>query len=136
MTPSLKSTTMLVRIMAELEQDHLLENTIIFFWGDHGSGYPRGKTYLYEDGLHVPLIVRFPEKYKDLAPQLPSSEHKYTFDDRIVDPDGSGADNTQSGRNTYTGILPSGSFPRTISAGKTSWVRCRNPRPFRLSAMN
>lgn len=71
-------------IMSELKHDHLFDDTIIFFWGDHGSGYPRGKTYLYEDGLHVPLIVRFPEKYQHLAPRIQRHQGKYAFNDRMV----------------------------------------------------
>ena len=55
-------------VMEELEARGLLENTIVFFWSDHGSGFPRGKTHVYEDGLRVPLIVRFPQKYQHFAP--------------------------------------------------------------------
>lgn len=46
----------------------LLDNTIVFFWSDHGTGYPRGKTHVYEDGLRVPLLLRFPAKYQHFAP--------------------------------------------------------------------
>ena len=49
----------------------VLDNTIVFFWSDHGTGFPRGKTHVYEDGLRVPLIIRFPEKYQHLAPGPP-----------------------------------------------------------------
>ncbi len=48
-------------ILAQLEADGLMDNTIIFFWGDHGDGLPRAKRWLYDSGLHVPLIVRFPD---------------------------------------------------------------------------
>jgi len=72
------------RIVSELHQDHRLEDTIVFLWGDHGSGYPRGKTYLYEEGLHVPLIVRFPEKYRHLAPRIHRRNGGYAFNDRFV----------------------------------------------------
>jgi N-sulfoglucosamine sulfohydrolase len=47
-------------LIRELEIDHLLENTIIFFWSDHGDGLPFFKRELYDRGLHVPLVVRFP----------------------------------------------------------------------------
>ncbi|MCA8989195.1 MAG: sulfatase-like hydrolase/transferase [Planctomycetaceae bacterium] len=52
----------------ELRDAGQLENTIIFYYGDHGSGMPRHKRWPYNTGLHVPLIVVIPEKYRDLAP--------------------------------------------------------------------
>jgi N-sulfoglucosamine sulfohydrolase len=48
------------QILAELEADGLAESTIVFCWGDHGRGLPRAKRWLYDSGLHVPLIVRWP----------------------------------------------------------------------------
>jgi len=51
-----------------LKSDGLAEDTIIFYWGDHGSGMPRNKRWPYRSGLEVPLIVHFPEKWKHLAP--------------------------------------------------------------------
>lgn len=51
-----------------LEADGFAEDTIIFYWGDHGSGMPRNKRWPYRSGLEVPLIVHFPEKWKHLAP--------------------------------------------------------------------
>lgn len=50
--------------VAELEKEGELDNTIIFFWGDHGDGLPRGKRWLYDSGLNIPLIIKFPEKQK------------------------------------------------------------------------
>ena len=49
-------------LLAELENEGLAENTIVVFWGDHGRGLPRGKRWLYDSGLRVPLIVRWPGK--------------------------------------------------------------------------
>jgi N-sulfoglucosamine sulfohydrolase len=49
------------QILKELEDDGLATSTIVFFWSDHGRGLPRGKRWLYDSGLHVPLIVRFPD---------------------------------------------------------------------------
>ncbi len=46
----------------ELEKEGELENTIIFFWGDHGDGLPRAKRWLYDSGLNIPLIIKFPGK--------------------------------------------------------------------------
>lgn len=54
-------------IIEDLKKDGLLENTFIFYFGDHGGVLPGSKGYLYETGLHVPLIVRVPENYPDLV---------------------------------------------------------------------
>jgi N-sulfoglucosamine sulfohydrolase len=51
-------------ILNELEKAGELDNTIIFFWGDHGDGLPRAKRWLYDSGLNIPLIIKFPDKYK------------------------------------------------------------------------
>lgn len=53
--------------LSDLKEKGLDENTIIFFFSDHGGCIPRGKGYLYESGLQVPLIVYFPPKWKHLA---------------------------------------------------------------------
>ncbi len=53
--------------VARLEADGLLEDTFIFYFGDHGGVLPRGKGYIYESGLHVPLVVRVPENFKHLV---------------------------------------------------------------------
>ena len=55
------------KMVADLEQAGLLEDTFIFYFGDHGGVLPRSKGYLYESGLHVPLVVRVPEKWKHLV---------------------------------------------------------------------
>lgn len=54
------------QVMDSLEQDGLLENTIIFFFGDHGFGMPRYKRWLYQTGLRVPLLVQVPAAYQHL----------------------------------------------------------------------
>lgn len=55
--------------LKELEEAGLLENTIIFFYSDHGGPLPRGKREHYDSGLKVPFMVRIPEnlrqKYTD-----------------------------------------------------------------------
>lgn len=48
-------------MLDQLDADGLLENTVIFFYSDHGGPLPRQKRQLYDSGLHVPLIVRFPD---------------------------------------------------------------------------
>ncbi|MEM9015945.1 MAG: sulfatase-like hydrolase/transferase [Verrucomicrobiota bacterium] len=59
------------RLLEQLEEDGLAEDTIVFFYSDHGSGMPRHKRLLHDSGMQVPLIVRFPEKYQHLAPAAP-----------------------------------------------------------------
>ncbi|MEX2171553.1 MAG: sulfatase [Pirellulales bacterium] len=53
--------------LQELDDAGLAENTIVMFWSDHGVGMPRGKRWLYDSGIHVPLIVRVPERYQHLG---------------------------------------------------------------------
>lgn len=57
------------RVLEELEADGLADETIVLYYGDHGSGMPRSKRWPYNSGLHVPMIVHVPEKFKDLAPR-------------------------------------------------------------------
>jgi arylsulfatase A-like enzyme len=54
--------------LRELQAAGLSEQTIIFYYGDHGSGMPRSKRWLYQSGLQVPLVVYIPEKFRHLAP--------------------------------------------------------------------
>lgn len=51
-------------VLKQLEEDGLLENTIIFFYGDHGGPLPRQKRLIYDSGLNTPMIVRFPNQMK------------------------------------------------------------------------
>lgn len=53
--------------LKDLKEKGLDENTIIFFFSDHGGCVPRGKGYLYESGLEVPLIAYFPPRWQHLA---------------------------------------------------------------------
>ncbi|WP_349428113.1 sulfatase [Microbacterium sp. LWS13-1.2] len=50
------------RLLAELDEDGLAENTIVVFWSDHGAGFPRAKRWATEAGLRVPVIVRWPAR--------------------------------------------------------------------------
>ncbi|NOU76850.1 sulfatase-like hydrolase/transferase [Paenibacillus sp. LMG 31458] len=50
------------RILQQLEEDGLTDNTIVMLWSDHGEGLPRAKRWTYDAGIRVPLIVRCPEK--------------------------------------------------------------------------
>lgn len=55
--------------LKELEEAGLMDDTIVFFYGDHGSGMPRSKRWPYNSGLHVAMMVYVPEKFKHLAPK-------------------------------------------------------------------
>ncbi len=51
-------------LIQQLKDDGLYENTIIFYWSDHGVGLPRAKRWLYDSGTRVPLMVRVPGSTK------------------------------------------------------------------------
>ncbi len=70
-------------ILNQLEKDGLSEDTIVFFYSDHGSGMPRHKRALLDSGMHIPLIIRIPEKWEKFAPSKPGStiEQMVTFVD-------------------------------------------------------
>jgi uncharacterized sulfatase len=55
-------------VLRQLAEDKLTEDTIVFYYGDHGPGIARSKRYPYDSGLRVGLIVHVPEKYRHLAP--------------------------------------------------------------------
>ncbi|MSU61537.1 MAG: sulfatase [Pedosphaera sp.] len=56
------------KVLEQLETDGLADDTIVFYYADHGSGMPRSKRWPYNSGLHVPLVVFIPEKFKELRP--------------------------------------------------------------------
>ncbi|MSU51415.1 MAG: sulfatase [Opitutus sp.] len=66
-------------ILRELEADGLAEDTIVFYYGDHGMGMPRGKRLLHDSGLRVPLLIRVPRKWRHVAAGQPR-----TTNDRLV----------------------------------------------------
>ena len=51
-----------------LKKDGLYEDTIIIYNSDHGGVMARSKRFLYSSGVHCPLVVRIPEKFKHLYP--------------------------------------------------------------------
>ncbi len=55
-------------VLDELEKDGLAEDTIVFFFSDHGTGMPGVKMWAWGPSLQVPLMVRFPKKWQHLAP--------------------------------------------------------------------
>ena len=60
-------------ILKQLEEDNLLESTIVVFYTDHGGPLPREKRLLYDSGIKVPMIIRYPN-------QLRAGE----IDDRLI----------------------------------------------------
>jgi len=48
-------------VLQRLEDEGLAANTVVFYFGDHGRPQVRGKQWLYEGGIRIPLIIRFPD---------------------------------------------------------------------------
>lgn len=53
------------KLISMLEEDGLLDNTFIFYFGDNGGALPGTKGYTTEGGINVPLVVYVPEKWRD-----------------------------------------------------------------------
>jgi N-sulfoglucosamine sulfohydrolase len=60
-------------VVKQLEKDGLADDTIVMYWSDHGGPLARGKRYVYDSGIHVPLIVRIPEKFRTGGQGKPGS---------------------------------------------------------------
>jgi arylsulfatase A-like enzyme len=67
-------------ILKQLEADGLAGNTIVMFFGDHGQAHVRGKQFCYEDGLHIPLIIRWPKDFP-----APKHFEAGKVDDRLIE---------------------------------------------------
>ena len=48
------------QVMKRLKEEKILENTLIVFFTDHGISHARGKQFLYDEGTHIPLVIRGP----------------------------------------------------------------------------
>ena len=59
------------KILDDLEKAGLADSTIVIYCSDHGGILPRGKRYLENTGVKVPMIIRVPEKFKNLSPFKP-----------------------------------------------------------------
>jgi N-sulfoglucosamine sulfohydrolase len=66
-------------VLRQLEADGLADNTIVVFFGDNGQAMVRGKQFVYDSGLHVPLIIRWPKSF-------PAPKHfkPGAVDDRLI----------------------------------------------------
>jgi len=87
--------------LRELEEARLAEDTIVFYYGDHGSGMPRSKRWPGNSGLRVPLVVYFPPKWRHLAPEEYQPGGR---SDRLVTLRGFGADDAESGGGASAGV--------------------------------
>ena len=76
-----KMDSLVGKAIENLKNDNLYDDTIIVYNSDHGGVLARSKRFLYSSGIHCPLIVRIPAKWKHLYPKgkLPG-----TTVDRIV----------------------------------------------------
>ncbi|HVR83153.1 MAG TPA: sulfatase-like hydrolase/transferase [Planctomycetota bacterium] len=61
-------------ILDRLSAAGLADDTIVFYYSDHGGILPRSKRYVYDSGLHVPLIIRFGKHFQNLAPAPPGTK--------------------------------------------------------------
>lgn len=68
------------RLLKELDDAGLSDNTIVMFWSDHGNGLPRAKRWTYDSGSRVPLIVRVPQSLRVAADIDPPN----STDDRMI----------------------------------------------------
>ena len=60
--------------LRELDDSGLTNDTIILYYSDHGSPLPRSKRFCYDEGLRVPLVLRLPNRWRSLLPQVPGSQ--------------------------------------------------------------
>ncbi|MCP4301111.1 MAG: sulfatase [Gammaproteobacteria bacterium] len=51
-------------LLDRLERDGLADNTIVIWTTDHGDGLPRAKREVFDSGIKVPMIIRWPERYR------------------------------------------------------------------------
>jgi arylsulfatase A-like enzyme len=66
-------------VLDQLEREGLADSTIVVFFGDNGQAHVRGKQFCYEEGLNVPLIIRWPKAFP-----LPKLFAPGTVDDRLL----------------------------------------------------
>lgn len=64
--------------LRRLEEDGLAEDTIVIWTTDHGDGLPRAKREIYDSGIRVPLVLRWPERWQ------PAGVVAGTLDERLM----------------------------------------------------
>lgn len=67
-------------ILSQLEKDGLADNTIVVCFGDNGEAHVRGKQFCYEEGVHVPLLIRWPKAFPQPAQLAPGK-----VDERFIE---------------------------------------------------
>ena len=67
-------------LLAQLANDGLKDNTIVVFFGDNGQAHVRGKQFCYDEGLLVPLIIRWPKAFP-----APKQLRAGTVDGRLLE---------------------------------------------------
>lgn len=67
-------------VLRQLELDGLADSTVVMFFGDNGQSMVRGKQFCYEEGLNVPLIIRWPGKHP-----MPAHFKPGNVDDRLLE---------------------------------------------------
>lgn len=67
-------------LLAQLAADGLADDTIVVFFGDHGQSHVRGKQFCYEEGLHIPLVIRWAKNFP-----APKNYRPGAVDDRLIE---------------------------------------------------
>jgi N-sulfoglucosamine sulfohydrolase len=67
-------------VMKQLSDDGLADSTIVVFFGDNGAAMVRAKQFCYEEGFHVPLMIKWPANFP-----APANARPGTVVDRFVD---------------------------------------------------
>jgi N-sulfoglucosamine sulfohydrolase len=99
------------RVLDILDQRGLSENTLVVFAGDNGAAVFRGKGTLYENGIRVPLIVRWPSKVQpaSVSDALVSGED---FAPTMLDALGKKVPDEMTGRSFLPALLGKPGQPR------------------------
>ena len=71
-------------LLDELEQDGLMDSTIIVFWSDHGGPLPRGKREVYDTGLRIPMIIRVPRQWQERVLGYTVDDNAIHYDDQMI----------------------------------------------------
>ncbi len=66
-------------VLEALQKEGLADDTILVFFGDNGQAHVRGKQFCYEEGLNVPLVIRWPKNFP-----APANFKPGTLDDRLL----------------------------------------------------
>jgi arylsulfatase A-like enzyme len=66
-------------VLDQLKRDGLADSTIVVLFGDNGEAHVRGKQFCYEEGLHTPLVIRWPSKFP-----IPANYARGAVDDRLL----------------------------------------------------